>query len=247
LHSAALRERRPNLPFMNLLTQTWRSSLGKKYIMALTGCALLGFVIAHLAGNLQIFLGPEPLNRYGQFLQTTPELLWPARVGLIVLVMLHIVASAQLSVENRRARSVPYNHYEVVAASYASRTMLMSGLIIAVFVVYHLLHFTVQIPGINFTGQDFRILEDAKARHDIYRMMIIGFKQPLVSGFYMLGMALLCLHLSHGASSMFQSMGWKNKYYGKLLDKAARIGALLIFLGYCSIPLAVLSGLIKLP
>jgi len=232
---------------MNLITRTWRSSLGKKYVMALTGCALFGFVIAHLLGNLQIFLGPENLNRYGQFLQTTPELLWPARIALIVLTALHIVAAAQLSAENKRARSVPYQHYEIVAASYASRTMLMSGLIIACFVIYHLLHFTIQIPGINFTGQDFRVLEDAKSRHDIYRMMVIGFRQPLVSGFYILGMALLCLHLSHGASSMFQSMGWKNKYYGKFLDNAAMVAAILLFLGYCSIPLAALIGVIKLP
>jgi len=229
---------------MNLITRTWHSSLGKKYIMALTGCALFGFVIAHLAGNLQIFLGPENLNRYGYFLQTTPELIWPARIGLIVLVVLHIVAAVQLSAENKRARSIPYAQYEVVAASYASRTMLMSGLIIAAFVIYHLLHFTVQIPGINFTGKDFRILEDAKQRHDIYQMMVVGFKQPLVSGFYILGMALLCLHLSHGASSMFQSLGWKNKYYGWFIDKAAIVVAVLIFLGYCSIPLAVLFGVI---
>ena len=93
-------------------------------------------------------------------------MLWPARIGLIVLVVLHIVAAVQLSAENKRARAVPYQHYEVVAASYASRTMMMSGLIIAAFVVYHLLHFTVQVPGINFTGKDFRILEDAKARHE---------------------------------------------------------------------------------
>jgi len=229
---------------MNLITRTWHSSLGKKYIMALTGCALFGFVIAHLAGNLQIFLGPENLNRYGYFLQTTPELIWPARIGLIVLVVLHIVAAVQLSAQNKRARSIPYAQYEVVAASYASRTMLMSGLIIAAFVIYHLLHFTVQIPGINFTGQDFRVLEDAKQRHDIYQMMVVGFKQPLVSGFYILGMALLCLHLSHGASSMFQSLGWKNKYYGWFIDKAAIVVAVLIFLGYCSIPLAVLFGVI---
>jgi succinate dehydrogenase / fumarate reductase cytochrome b subunit len=215
--------------------------------MAISGCILFGFVIAHLAGNLQIFLGPEIINRYGQFLQTTPELLWPARIGLIVLVVVHVAASAQLSVENKRARAVPYAHYEVVAASYASRTMLMSGLIIAAFVIYHLLHFTVQIPGINFTGRDFRILEDAKSRHDIYAMMVIGFKQPLVSGFYILGMALLCLHLSHGVASMFQSMGWKNKYYGKFIDRVAMLVAILIFVGYCSIPLAALIGALKLP
>src|SRR5207237_10911778 len=89
---------------MNLMTRTWRSSLGKKYVMALTGAALFGFVVAHLLGNLQIFLGPENLNRYGQFLQTTPELLWPARGGLILLAVLHILAAAQLSAENKRAR-----------------------------------------------------------------------------------------------------------------------------------------------
>ena len=232
---------------MNLVIRTWRSSLGKKYIMALTGCALFGFVIAHLLGNLQIFLAPENINRYGQFLQTTPELLWPARMALIVLAVVHIVASAQLSTENRRARSSPYAECHMVAASYASRTMMMSGLIVAVFVIYHLLHFTIQVPGINFTGQDFRLMHDAKARHDIYQMMVLGFKQPLVSGFYILGMALLCLHLSHGVRSMFQSMGWKNKYYGRFLDPAARGAALLIFLGYCSIPVAVLCGIVKLP
>jgi len=157
------------------------------------------------------------------------------------------VAAVQLSSENKRARAVPYQQYEVVAASYASRTMLMSGLIIAAFVIYHLLHFTVQIPGVNFTGKDFRLLEDAKARHDIYAMMVIGFQQPLVSGFYILGIALLCLHVSHGVSSMFQSMGWKNKYYGQFIDKAAMVVAFLIFLGYCSIPVAVLLGVVKMP
>src|SRR5688572_22999491 len=135
---------------MNLIRRTWRSSLGKKYIMAVTGCALFGFVIGHLLGNLQIFLGPEPLNRYGHFLQTTPELIWPARVGLIVLVVLHIAAAVKLTAENRAARPIAYADYDVVAASYASRTMMMSGLIVFVFVIYHLLHFTIQIPGVNF-------------------------------------------------------------------------------------------------
>ncbi len=230
---------------MNVLTRTWRSSLGKKYIMALTGCALFGFVIAHMLGNLQIFLGPEALNRYGYFLQETPELLWPARFSLITFVGLHIISAVKLTQQNRAARPVSYAHFEVVAASYASRTMMMSGLIVAAFIIYHLLHFTVQIPGINFIHEDFRILQDAKARHDVYQMMIVGFRQPLVSAFYVLSIALLCLHLSHGVSSMFQSMGWKNKYYGKFLDKFAVAIAVLIFLGYCSIPTAILLRIIN--
>src|SRR5688572_13057314 len=147
---------------MNLIRRTWRSSLGKKYIMAVSGCALFGFVIGHLLGNLQIFLGPEPLNRYGHFLQTTPELVWPLRIGLLAMIGLHIAAAIALTRENRAARPVPYAHLEVVAASYASRTMFMSGIIVFVFIIYHLLHFTIQVPQINLTGQDFRALEDAK-------------------------------------------------------------------------------------
>ena len=146
------------------------------------------FVIGHLLGNLQIFLGPEAINRYGHFLQSTPELIWPARIGLLVLAALHICCRDHADA-NRiapRARSA-YGDYKVVAASYASRTMLMSGLIVLVFIIYHLLHFTVQTPDINFTGQDFRTLHDDKGRHDVYRMMILGFKQPLVSLFYVIG------------------------------------------------------------
>jgi succinate dehydrogenase / fumarate reductase, cytochrome b subunit len=227
---------------VNLISRIWRSSLGKKYIMATTGCVLFGFVIGHLLGNLQIFFGPEALNRYGHFLQTTPELIWPARIGLIAMVFLHIAAAVTLTAQNRAARPVGYDHFEVVAASYASRTMMMSGLIVSAFVVYHLLHFTVQAPGINFTGHDFKLLQDAKQRHDIFRMMVLGFKQPLVSLFYGVGVALLCLHLSHGVSSMFQSLGWKNKNYGRCLDKFAWLAAILIFAGYLSIPAAVLLG-----
>jgi succinate dehydrogenase / fumarate reductase cytochrome b subunit len=227
---------------MNLISRTWHSSLGKKYIMALSGAALFGFVIAHLLGNLQIFLGPEALNRYGHFLQTTPELIWPARIGLLVLAVLHIVAAVTLTKQNRAARPIAYGDFDVVAASYASRTMFMSGLIVFVFIIYHLLHFTVQTPEINFTGQDFKTLHDEQGRHDIYRMMILGYKRPLVSLFYVLGVGLLCLHLSHGVSSMFQSMGWKNKAYGGFLDKFAIVASILIFIGYISIPAAVLIG-----
>jgi succinate dehydrogenase / fumarate reductase, cytochrome b subunit len=227
---------------MNLISRTWHSSLGKKYIMALSGAALFGFVIAHLLGNLQIFLGPEALNRYGHFLQTTPELIWPARIGLLVLAALHIAAAVTLTKQNRAARPISYGDYDVVAASYASRTMFMSGLIVFVFIIYHLLHFTIQTPEINFTGQDFKTLHDEQGRHDIYQMMILGYKRPLVSLFYVLGVGLLCLHLSHGVSSMFQSMGWKNKAYGGFLDKFAIVASVLIFIGYISIPAAVLIG-----
>jgi succinate dehydrogenase / fumarate reductase cytochrome b subunit len=166
------------------------------------------------------------------------------------LVLLHIWAAIKLTAENRAARPQPYAHYEVVAASYASRTMMMSGLIIAAFVIYHLLHFTVQYPAINLIGQNgkflptgnFADLQDAKGRHDIFAMMIIGFKQPVVSIFYIFAMFLLFLHLSHGLSAMFQSVGWKSPAYGLLIDRFAKIASWLVFLGYISIPIAILCG-----
>src|SRR5689334_3684810 len=140
---------------MKVLTNIFKSSLGKKYVMAVSGCLLFLFVVAHLVGNLQIFLGPEVINRYGHFLQSNPELIWPARIVLLVMVALHIWSAIKLTAENKAARPQAYAHSEIVAATYASRTMFMSGLIILAFIIYHLLHFTVQVQQINLTGQNF--------------------------------------------------------------------------------------------
>src|SRR5689334_18870198 len=227
---------------MHFVTNIFRSSLGKKYVMAVSGFVMFLFVIGHLAGNLQIFLGPEAINRYGHFLQSNAEILWPARIVLLLMLVLHVWSAVKLSAENKAARPIPYGAWQPVGSSYASRTMLMSGIIIFVFIIYHLLHFTVQTQYINLTGKDFTTFVDPEKRHDIFQMMVVGFSNIWVSGFYILGMALLCLHLSHGVSSMFQSIGWKNKAYGPLLDKLARIIAILIFIGYSSIPLAILMG-----
>src|SRR5580698_6535461 len=131
------------------ITNLFTSSLGKKFIMAITGLAMFGFVVAHLAGNLQVFIGPESINRYGHFLQTNLELIWPARIFLLLMIALHIWSAIKLSAENKAARPVPYANWNPTTASYASRTMLMSGIIIFVFIVYHLLHYTLVIKNIN--------------------------------------------------------------------------------------------------
>lgn len=228
------------LPFL-------RSSLGKKYVMAITGFALFLFVIFHMLGNLQVFLGPNQINAYAAFLKSKPFLLWSARFGLLLMIVLHVISAIQLSRENRAARPIPYGHFEVVAASYASRTMLMSGIIIFVFIIYHLLHFTLAVPQVNllakaadFPNANFLELRDSLGRHDVYRMMLLGYSNVWVSGFYVLSMALLWLHLSHGVSGMFQSMGWKNQNYAKLIHGFAFYSSLIIFIGNGSIPIAIL-------
>ncbi len=213
--------------------------------MALTGLGLVAFVVVHMVGNLQFFLGPQVINRYGHFLHSNPELLWGSRLGLIGLIGLHLWSAIRLSIENRAARPVGYSKNKPKGSTYASRTMLMSGLIIACFAIYHLLHFTVQVPGVNLRGQDFRGFVDQEQRADVYRMMVTGFEHPAVSIFYLVGVGLLCLHLSHGVSSLFQSLGLRTGKYGPLIKRSGLILSIILLIGYWSIPLSVLFGLKK--
>src|SRR6266853_3403179 len=126
---------------MKVIENIFKSSLGKKYIMAVTGFVMFLFVIGHLAGNLQIFLGPQAINRYGHFLQSNPEILWPARFILLLMLVLHVWSAVKLSAENKAARPIPYGAWQPVGSTCASRTMLMSGITVFVFIIYHLLHF----------------------------------------------------------------------------------------------------------
>src|SRR5262245_57974068 len=133
---------------MNLISRIWDSSLGKKYIMALTGAALFAFAVGHLVGNLQVFGPPEMITTYGHFLTSTPSLLWGVRLGLLACVGLHIAAAVTLSAANKAARPETYAGGTRYGSTLASRTMLVSGLVILAFVVYHLAHFTVLLPAI---------------------------------------------------------------------------------------------------
>jgi succinate dehydrogenase / fumarate reductase cytochrome b subunit len=223
-----------------LLQRIWQSSLGKKYIMAITGLALFIFVIVHMAGNLQIFLGPDSINAYAKLLKSNLVLLWTIRTGLFLTVLLHITAASQLASANRRARPIAYTFKKPVASTFANRTILLSGLILLAFIIFHLSHFT-----FGFVNPQYLHFEDPLRRHDVYRMMVTGFSNPIVSIFYILSMGILLLHLSHGVSSLFQSIGLRSKKIFGFLDKFARISALLIFLGNCAIPLAILAGIVK--
>jgi succinate dehydrogenase / fumarate reductase, cytochrome b subunit len=228
---------------MNILLRAYRSSLGKKYVMAISGLALFLFVIAHMVGNLQIFLGRNAINAYAEFLKSKPGLLWSARIALLALVILHITAALQLVSENNDARPVKYTEGKPTGASFASRTIFVSGLVIFAFIIYHLMHFTFGV-----TNPDFLSLKDPAdplGRHDVYQMMISGFSNPWVSAFYIISMALLCLHLSHGVSSMFQSLGIRNKSNVRAIHRAARIAAIVIFIGNVSIVVAVMMKWVK--
>jgi succinate dehydrogenase / fumarate reductase cytochrome b subunit len=234
---------------MNLVQHIWRSTLGRKYLMALTGALLFFFLIGHLLGNLQVFGAPELINSYAHFLKSKPGLLWGVRLGLLAVVGLHIASALSLSAQNRAARPVPYAGVKKpYGAPLNSRTMLVSGLVILAFVIYHLLHFTALLPGVNGVG-DFRNLEtalrDGTKSHDVYAMMILGFQVWWVSLFYLFAQALLFMHLSHGLASMFQSLGWRTHAWWPRVTLFARVVSVALFLGYASIPVAVLAGLGK--
>jgi succinate dehydrogenase / fumarate reductase cytochrome b subunit len=219
-----------------------RSSVGRKMIVAATGIVLILFVIGHLLGNLQIFLGPDWINGYAQHLRDLGPFLWVIRAFLLAAVVAHIYYTVRLAIENRRARPERYRRKETVKASFASRSMVMSGLILFVFIIYHLLHFTVRTTDPRFLT----LPKDPLGHYDVYSMMILGFQNWFISGFYILGMFLLALHLSHGSSSFFQSLGLNNQKLTPRLALGGRIFAWSLFVGYSSIPAAVLLGWVKL-
>ena len=223
------------------ISQFCHSSVGRKIIVAVTGVILLLFVIGHLLGNLQIFLGPDWINSYAQHLRDLGPILWIIRSFLLVSVVLHIYFTILLTIENRRARPEDYRDRNYVKASWASRHMAVSGLVVLVFIIFHLLHFT----GRKFNPQFPLLKLDPLNRYDVYSMMVYGFQNVPVSLFYIVGLFLLTLHLTHGSSSFFQSLGLNNQRLTPKLAIGGRIFAWLLFIGYTSIPIAVLVGLVK--
>jgi succinate dehydrogenase / fumarate reductase cytochrome b subunit len=209
--------------------------------MALTGVALVMFVLGHLAGNLQVLGTPDLINGYAHFLKSKPALLWGARLGLLACVGLHIAAAVSLQLENKAARPQAYARTAANGATTASRTMLVSGLIILAFVVYHLAHFTALLPGINGVG-DFSKLTTVwhgEQVADVYAMMILGFQVWWVVLFYLVAVGLLFMHLGHGVSAMFQSLGFRNHLWWPRLTWLARVASIAIFAGYALIPLSI--------
>jgi succinate dehydrogenase / fumarate reductase, cytochrome b subunit len=221
----------------------WSTMVGKKVVMAVTGIVLVGFVLAHMLGNLKIFLGAEAIDAYAVFLRTMGEplfpysaLLWGVRIVLLACVALHITAAVQLTRMNWAARPQAYDTKDSIATTYAARTMRWSAVILVLFVVYHLLHLTAGV--VSFQPGEFRDLS-------VYHNVVAGFSVWYVSLFYIVAMACLCLHLDHGGWSLLQTLGWNNARTTPALHMLSRGVALVVFLGFISVPVAVLAGWIR--
>lgn len=233
-----------NLELIGLL----RTSIGRKWVVALTGLFLIGFVIVHMAGNLQMFAATsDVINRYAYFLKANPLMLWGFRLALLTAAVLHIWAALSLARENRAAKPVNYavtGRKSRLGVTLASVTMVISGTVILGFVIFHLLHFTAQV--VDHSYQEMQVVVDGKTMHDVHRMVVAGFSKPLISGFYILAMGLLFFHLRHGAASVFQTIGIRDRGLSRLIESGSWLLAVILFLGFSSIPVAVLLGIWKL-
>jgi succinate dehydrogenase / fumarate reductase cytochrome b subunit len=218
---------------LNGLFAVYHSLTGKKIAMAITGFVGVVYVVTHMLGNLQAFAGPIKLNSYAALLKSNAELLWAVRIILLAAVILHVVAAWQLSRASWKSRPIGYVRWRPVASTYASRTMRWSGLILGVFIIYHLLHLTT-----GAAHPDFR-------PHDVYYDVVTGFRVWYVSAFYIVAMLFLGLHLYHGAWSMFQSVGINNPKINGLIRGAATLFMIITVVGFISIPVAVLLGVIS--
>lgn len=233
------REAHFQLLAVRAMQTTWTlydTAIGKKAVIAITGTVLFVYVIGHMLGNLQIYLGPEAINAYSAWLHGMPALLWSARVVLLVSFVLHIVASMQLAVAARKARPTPYRLWRRTRTDIAALTMKYSGPLLGLFIIYHVAHLT--WPGIPMGEYEF-------VHHDVYSNVVNGFSRPWVSGVYITAQVFLGLHLYHGGWSLVQSLGFSHPRFDETRRRVLQAIAIVVVVGNISVPTAVLAGLVR--
>ncbi len=220
---------------MSAVMSLYRSSIGKKAVVAVTGAILFGFVLVHMTGNLLIFAGRETYNAYAESLQSNRGLVWLVRLVLLGSLTAHVITIIELTKMNHAARPQGYGKgLTRKAATPASKAMRFGGVALLLFIIYHLLHLTAGVAHPDFV------------EGDVYRNMVTAFStQPWAAGIYLIAMVALAMHLYHGAWSMFQTLGFNHPRYNGARKKFATAFAALIFVGNCSMPIAILAGIIK--
>jgi len=228
---------------MSSLSSFFRSTIGAKYLMGLTGIAMVLFALAHMTGNLLMWVGPDAINEYAVGLREMGggAVLWIARGGLVTVFVLHIVLAIGLRSKISSARPVKYARFRPQVTSYAARTMIVTGVILLAYILFHLGHFTLHAgPYANYAE-----MVDSAGRHNVYEMVVTGFSNPGVAIFYIVAVFLLAGHLGHGVPSFFQSMGLRHPQYTPTLEKIGTAIAWILFLGFASVPAGVLVGAIQ--
>jgi succinate dehydrogenase / fumarate reductase cytochrome b subunit len=245
---------------MSLLANLFSSSIGRKFLMAISGLILTGFAFGHLLGNFQVFGHPDQINGYAHFLQGLGPALWLVRLVLLAALVVHVWAAVALTLESKSARGPEkYGVHKWLEATLASRTMRITGLVVFAFVIYHVLHFTVGLAGSDYYKGNIAevvlskdvsefgipLAKAGTAVQDVYSMIFIGFSSPIVAGFYILATALLAVHLWHGVDSLCQTVGLRNGTWSGSLRKIVGLLAFAYFLGNLAIPGAIITGIAK--
>ncbi len=214
----------------------YKTTVGKKAMVAVTGIILFGFLIGHMLGNLQIFMGQQVFDHYAEFLKSKPGLLYVARLVLLSALVLHIACIVQLFLRNRRSRAIGYRKYKPIIAGIPSRSMFITGPAILVFLVYHLLHFTV--GTFHSTAPNFN-------HEAVYQNVVTDFSHPAIAVIYIVAMFVIGFHLLHGVWSLFQTLGLNHPRYNAWRKVLSAVVATVLFVGFVLIPLAVLTGLVS--
>lgn len=231
---------------MKGLISFFTSTIGRKMLMAITGFVLSGFVLVHMLGNLQFFISPEAINSYAHHLQSLPApILWGFRLVIFLSVVVHVWMAIWLAKEKADARPEAYEVKKTVRASFFSKQMMWGGLLLAAFVVFHIAHYTLKIAPAPYTPAPYELSVEGGVIEvpDVYSMMVDGFSNVWVSLFYIVSVGFLCLHLSHGFASMFQTMGLRNEVWRKPLEIFAILYGVGVFVGFAALPVSVLLGL----
>jgi succinate dehydrogenase / fumarate reductase cytochrome b subunit len=219
-----------------------KSMVGKKIVMAVTGVMLFLFVLIHLAGNSTIFMGL--INAYGERLHALPALVWVFRAALLMFLVVHVYFGIVITLENNAARPQAYTVKKSLRATFASKNMIWTGVLIALFLVYHILHFTLNVTnpelGAGVAGN-----VDKLGRPDVFKMVVLSFKQIPISSLYIASLIVLALHLTHGVQSFFQTLGLNCEKSLPVFEKASMLASMVIFIGYASIPIVILIGILN--
>jgi succinate dehydrogenase / fumarate reductase, cytochrome b subunit len=220
----------------------FKSMVGRKIVMAVSGFTMMLFVVAHLLGNTSIFAGPNAINAYAMKLHELIALLWSYRVVMIIMLSLHFFYGIQLTLENNTARPQAYAVRKSLSATFAGKTMIWSGLILGAFLVYHLLQFTFEVTNPDISAS--RNL-DPMRRPDVFHMVVLTFQKALISLIYVVAMMALAFHLTHGIQSFFQTLGLNNDRTLPVIRKSGTVAAVLVFLGFIAIPIIIYVGILK--
>ncbi|UFS68608.1 succinate dehydrogenase cytochrome b subunit [Geomonas sp. RF6] len=218
----------------------FKSTVGRKILMSVSGQLLILFVLVHLMGNSAIFLGPSVINGYAEHLNSLLPLVWSMRVAMLIALLVHVTYGVQLTLENKEAKPKGYAVQRQLRANFASRNMIWTGVLLALFIAYHLLQFTFKVTP------EVAALTATIGRYDVYAMVVTTLRRGVIAATYIFAMVMLYLHLRHGIPSFLQTMGWNNARTLSPISAMGKAVSALLMLGYMAIPVTILFGVLNI-